>query len=71
MLWIYTANDSYFGPPLARAMWQAFSRRGGEADLEQPGPYNQDGHHLFFGPGGSVIWGPLVERYFARRGISP
>jgi hypothetical protein len=25
----------------------------------------------FFGPGGSVIWAPLVERYFARRGISP
>jgi dienelactone hydrolase len=71
MLWIYTANDSYFAPSLARAMWEAFSKAGGEADLEQPGPYDADGHHLFFGPGGSVIWGPLLERYFERQHISP
>jgi dienelactone hydrolase len=71
MLWIYTANDSYFAPTLARAMWEAFSKTGGKADLEQPGPYDGDGHHLFFGPGGSVIWGPLLERYLSQQHISP
>jgi dienelactone hydrolase len=71
MLWIYTANDSYFAPSLARGMWQAFSKAGGAADLEQPGPYDDDGHHLFFGPNGSVVWGPLFEQYFAQRHISP
>jgi pimeloyl-ACP methyl ester carboxylesterase len=71
MLWIYTANDSYFAPSLARGMWKAFSTAGGVADLEQPGPYDDDGHHLFFGPDGSVIWGPLFERYLAQRHISP
>jgi len=27
---------------------------GGKADLEQPGPYDGDGHRLFFGPGRSA-----------------
>jgi dienelactone hydrolase len=71
MLWIYTANDSYFAPDLARGMWQAFSKAGGKADLEQPGAYDDDGHHLFFGPGGSAVWGPLVERYLTERQVSP
>lgn len=71
MLWIYSANDSYFAPSLARGMWQAFARAGGKGDLEQPGPYDDDGHHLFFGPNGSVIWGPLLERYLRQQQVSP
>jgi len=65
MLWIYSANDSFFPPPLARALWQAFTSAGGKATLEQPGPFGDDGHHLFFGSGGSLVWGPLLERYLA------
>jgi dienelactone hydrolase len=71
MLWIYTANDSYFAPSLARAMWEAFSKAGGKGKLEQPGLYDGDGHHLFFGPEGSVIWGPLFERYLVQQHIAP
>jgi dienelactone hydrolase len=67
MLWIYTENDSYFAPPIARAMYHAFTSAGGVADFEQLGPYGTDGHRLFFGPGGSAVWGPLVERYLADR----
>jgi len=67
MLWIYAANDSYFAPSIARGMWQAFTAAGSKADLKEPGPYNDDGHHLFFGPGGSTVWGPLVEHYLAER----
>jgi len=63
MLWIYAQNDSYFDPGMARALWRAFTAAGGRADLQQPGPFEADGHHLFFGPGGSNVWGPLVERY--------
>jgi len=48
-----------------------FEGGGGKGDLEQPGPYDGDGHHLFFGPEGSLIWGPLFERYFAQQHISP
>jgi dienelactone hydrolase len=70
MLWIYTENDSYFAPPLARAMWQEFTAAGGQAEFVNPGPFDGDGHHLFFGAGGSAIWGPLVERYLAERGVA-
>jgi pimeloyl-ACP methyl ester carboxylesterase len=71
MLWIYTENDSYFAPPLARAMWQEFTAVGGQAEFVNPGPFDGDGHHLFFGAGGSAIWGPYVERYLAQRGVTP
>jgi pimeloyl-ACP methyl ester carboxylesterase len=67
MLWIYTANDSYFAPPIACAMWRAFTAAGAAATLEQPPAYGDDGHRLFFGPGGSSIWGPLVEQYLGDR----
>jgi dienelactone hydrolase len=63
MLWIYTANDSFFGPEIARALWQAFTAAGGTADLEQLGPFDGDGHRLFFGRGGSAVWGPRVAKY--------
>jgi dienelactone hydrolase len=71
MLWIYTKNDSYFAPSIARAMYHSFASAGGEADFEQLGPYGTDGHKLFFGPGGSKVWGPLVERYFMQQHVEP
>lgn len=67
MLWIYTANDSYFAPALATAMHDAFTHAGGQADFVQPGPFGSDGHELFFGRDGSAIWGPLVERYLGQQ----
>ncbi len=70
MLWIYAANDSYFAPPVAREMWREFTASGGKADFEALGPFGEDGHRLFFGAGGSQVWGPLVERYLAERGVA-
>lgn len=71
MLWVYAANDSFFAPDVALAMYTAFARAGGKADLIQPGPFDGDGHRLFFGNGGSAIWGPMMERYLASRGAMP
>lgn len=68
MLWIYTANDSFFAPALATAMHDAFTKAGGHAEFIQPGAFGSDGHELFFGRGGSAIWGPPVERYLAQQG---
>jgi len=67
MLWVYTANDSFFAPPIAAAMYDAYARNGGRAEFHQLGPFGDDGHHLFVDRGGSAIWGPLVERYLATR----
>jgi dienelactone hydrolase len=70
MLWVYTANDSYFIPPLAQAMHAAFTGAGGQAELHALPPFAADGHTLFFGAGGSLIWGPLIEHYLAERGAT-
>ena len=67
MLWVYTENDSYFRPAISRELYRAFTGAGGRAVFEQPGRFDGEGHHLFFGHGGSAIWGPLVERYLAQQ----
>ena len=67
MLLVYAANDSFFGQDIARALYAAFTQVGGHADFEQPGPYDGDGHKLFFGTGGSAIWGPMVDRYLTHQ----
>jgi dienelactone hydrolase len=71
MLWVYAANDSFFAPAIATAMHAAFTAAGGKAELVQPGAFGNDGHGLFFGRGGSAIWGPLMERYLASRQAGP
>ena len=64
MLWVYTANDSYFAPELARRMHAAFTAAGGQARFVAAAPFGTDGHGLFFGRGGSAVWGPLVTEAF-------
>jgi dienelactone hydrolase len=63
MLWIYTENDSFFAPDLAKAMYDQFTAAGGKAAFHQLPAFAKDGHTLFFGKGGSAIWGPLIEAY--------
>ena len=70
MLWLYTANDSFFGPTIAQAMYQAFTAAGGKAEYDALGAYGRDGHGLFSGPEATPLWGPLVERYLASRPAS-
>jgi dienelactone hydrolase len=69
MLWVYTANDTFFAPALARDMHAAYTGAGGVAHLEALGAFGRDGHGLFFGEGGSRIWGPLVAKFFEERGV--
>jgi len=71
MLWVYAANDTYFSSPTASAMFVAFTRAGGQVEFIQPGPFDGDGHRLFFGGGGSLIWGPIIERYLETQGAAP
>jgi dienelactone hydrolase len=67
MLWVYTENDSYFAPTIAAALYTAYTQNGGKAEFQRLGAFGQDGHQLFYGQGGSAVWGPLVERYLASR----
>src|SRR5260370_41793189 len=67
MLWIYGQNDSFFAPPLAAAMYGAYTQNGGKGEFDPVGPFGQDGHRLFLAADGSQIWGPVVARYLATR----
>jgi dienelactone hydrolase len=69
MLWVYAANDTFFRPEIARALYQSFTASGGSAQFEQPSSFDGDGHKLFYGQGGSSIWGPLVESYLSKQSI--
>ncbi len=63
MLWVYSENDRFFSPAIAASLYDAFTRSGGQAEFKEVAPYGRDGHGLFFGPGGSRIWGPPVASY--------
>ncbi len=70
MLWVYAANDTYFGPALARDLYDHYTASGALVDFHQLPPYGADGHELFFGRGGSAIWGPLMVHYLSTLGIT-
>jgi dienelactone hydrolase len=64
-LWIYTANDSFFGPDLAQRLHAAFTGAGAAAHFHALGPFGRDAHALFFSQGGSAVWGPVVAPFLA------
>jgi hypothetical protein len=65
---VYSAGrPARYRATIAAALYKAYSENGGVAELQQVGPYSDDGHRLFFGAGGSEIWGPIVARYLAGR----
>src|SRR5215831_12034750 len=46
MLWIYSENDTYFGPDLAKRMHAAFTGAGGNAEFHMLPPFGSDGHFM-------------------------
>ncbi len=65
MLWIYTENDSFFAPALARRMVEAYDGAGGRAVLKQLGPFAKDGHMLAGSDDGQTIWAPLLAGFLS------
>jgi dienelactone hydrolase len=68
-LWIYSVNDRFFGPALARRMHQAFVRSGGEAEFVEAPPVGLDGHAYF--ARGMDDWAPRVQAFLRRVGAAP
>ena len=62
-LWIYTENDLYFGPALARRMFAAYREQGGIGVLHMLAPFGEDGHALFARRGGVPKWRPVVDSF--------
>jgi dienelactone hydrolase len=65
MLWLYTANDSFFEPRLARRMVEAYAAAGGKATLRALGPFGEDGHALAGSDSGVSMWSGPVEEILA------
>ena len=68
-LWIYSSNDRYFGPALARRMHRAFVQSGGAAEFVEAPPTGLDGHGYF--SRAMDDWRPRVERFLERIGAKP
>jgi pimeloyl-ACP methyl ester carboxylesterase len=65
-LWIYSGNDRFFGPALARRMHGAHQAAGGSAQLVEAPPTGLDGHGYF--ASAMDDWSPRVEAFLARVG---
>jgi dienelactone hydrolase len=64
-LWIYAANDSYFGPDLATSMALAWKSGGGRADLRLLPVYGSEGHDVVSARAGWRLWGRELESSLA------
>lgn len=65
MLWLYTANDSFFEPSLAARMAAAYDAAGGRANYKALPAFGRDGHSLAGANSGVSLWSPLVESFLA------
>jgi dienelactone hydrolase len=69
MLFVYSVNDHYFSPELAKAFHAAFTASGGKARLILAPPFGEDGHALF-SRRGIPLWTPYVDAFLAGNGLT-
>ena len=67
MLWIYTRNDSYFGPELSMRLASAFKSAGGVVEYHLLPDFGADGHFFIDSPDAIRIWSPLVSEFLGRQ----
>jgi len=66
MLWIYSHNDSYFGPDLSKRMAEAFQAAGGTLEYHLLSDFGADGHFMIDSPDAVQLWAPLVSEFLAK-----
>jgi invasion protein IalB/dienelactone hydrolase len=66
MLWIYTENDTYFGPELTKRMQQAFVEAGGNVEYRMLPPFGSDGHFMIDSADSVPIWSPFVTQFLEK-----
>jgi dienelactone hydrolase len=69
MLWVYAANDHFFGPALAKELDAAFTGAGGNVDFISAPAFGSDGHDLF-SPAGIPAWTPYVEQFLQQQNLT-
>jgi pimeloyl-ACP methyl ester carboxylesterase len=67
-VFIYSANDRFFGPSLARRMYEAYVHAGGTAEFIQAPPSGLDGHGYF--ARAMDDWAPRVAAFLKRIGAT-
>ena len=67
MLWIYTENDTFFGPALSRKMHEAYTGTGGSAEYHVLPPFGSEGHFLIDSADAIPLWAPLVSHFLDER----
>ncbi len=61
-LWIFAENDQFFGPALARDMFEAYVSNGAPASLFMAPRFGRDGHLLIFAANEQAWW-PRVSTF--------
>ena len=61
-LWIFAENDHYFGPELARSLWDAYVSNAAPASLFVAPSFGKDGHLLIFAAD-QTVWWPSVSAF--------
>jgi dienelactone hydrolase len=64
-LWLYAANDSFFGPDLSRKMFDAYVRAGAKAEYVALPAFDSDGHRVFAASAGRALWQPPADKFLA------
>jgi dienelactone hydrolase len=67
-LWLYSENDLFFGPDLARRMHAAYALGGARTALHILGEYGNDGHGFVRRADSAAEWQPLVRDFIASLG---
>lgn len=69
MLWLYSANDQFWGPDVPRKWHEAYTGAGGKAEFVPFGPVGTDGHTLL--AKGMPLWRPVLDQFVSTLGIAP
>ena len=66
MLWIYSENDHWFPPAMAKKFDAAFREGGGNDKFVMVPPYREDGHSFYGNVSG---WSSIVEEFLKANGL--
>ena len=68
MLWIYSENDHWFPPEMARRFEAAYVKGGGVEQFVLAPPDGDDGHHLYGHP---AVWSETVMAFLKAHDLLP
>ena len=68
MLWIYSENDHWFPPAMARQFEAAYTKGGGAEQFVLAPPDGEDGHHLY---SHTAAWSETVDEFLKAHGLLP